>query len=168
MPNTTFDDFVYTRPNMEEASQKFEKYLHQFENALDADKQQDALVGIVSVREEFSSMYNLCHVRHTSNTEDPFYEHENQYFDDHSPSFEALNNRFLQALLTSPFRDVLAEKYGQHLFVLAEVSLKTFQPSILEDLKQENALITEYTKIKARAKIEFEGKSYNISSQREI
>ncbi|MDO8368541.1 MAG: M3 family oligoendopeptidase, partial [Saprospiraceae bacterium] len=58
----------------------------------------------------------------------------------------------------------LADKYGKHLFILAEVSLKTFQPSILEDLKQENALSTEYTKIKARAKVEFEGKSYNLSS----
>ncbi|MFN0215613.1 MAG: M3 family oligoendopeptidase [Saprospiraceae bacterium] len=163
MPIITFDDFVYTRPNMEETSQKFEKFLLQFENASNAEMQYDALINIAFVKEEFSSMYNLCHIRHTSNTEDPFYEIENQYFDDHSPSFEALNNRFLQALLRSPFRDALAEKHGEHLFVLAELSLKTFQPSILEDLKQENALISAYTKIKARAQIEFEGKSYNLS-----
>jgi len=160
----TFDDFTYARPDMTEVTQEFEKYLFQFENAADADKQQEALAGIVAVREEFSSMFNLCYVRHTANTSDPFYEDENQYFDEQSPSFEALNNRFFNALLSAPFRDALAEKYGQHLFILAEVSLKTFQPSILEDLKQENALSTEYTKIKARAKVDFEGKSYNLSS----
>jgi len=163
-PNTTFDDFLYSRPNMTEVSQEFEKHLSKFENAKDAVKQQEALAGIVAVREEFGSMFNLCYVRHTSNTADPFYEAENQYFDEQSPSFEALNNRFFYALLSSPFRNVLAEKYGNHLFTLAEVSLKTFQPSILEDLKLENALSTEYTKIKARAKVDFEGKSYNLSS----
>ncbi len=164
VPPTNFDDFIYTRPDMAALTQEFEKYLSQFGNAPDADKQQQALVGIIAVREEFSSMSNLCHIRHTSNTSDTFYENENQYFDEQSPSFEALNNRFFRALLSSPFRDALAEKHGQHLLVLAEVSLKTFQPSILEDLQQENALISEYTKIKARAQIEFEGKSYNLSS----
>lgn len=164
MPVATFDDFVYARPDMEEVSLEFEKYLTEFENAKNVYEQQIALEGILSVREEFGSMFNLCYVRHTSNTADPFYEHENQYFDEHSPSFEALNNRFLKSLLSSPFRDSLAKKYGNHLFVLAEVSLKTFQPSILEDLKHENALSTEYTKIKARAKVEFEGKHYNLSS----
>ncbi|MBC7774497.1 MAG: M3 family oligoendopeptidase [Phycisphaerae bacterium] len=163
-PTTNFDDFIYTRPDMAELTQEFEKYLFQFENASDAEEQQHALVGIVAVREEFGSMSNLCHIRHTSNTSDAFYETENQYFDEQSPSFEALNNRFFHALLSSSFRDTLAKKYGQHLFVLAEVSLKTFQTSILEDLQQENALISEYTKIKARAQIEFDGNTYNLSS----
>lgn len=161
---STFDDFPYVRPDMVELSEAFEKQLYLFENAPDAAKQLEALTGIVAVREEFGSMFNLCYVRHTSNTADPFYEAENQYFDEQSPSFEALNNRFYQALLSSQHREVLAKKFGSHLFTLAEVSLKTFQPSILEDLKQENALSTEYTKIKARAKVDFEGKSYNLSS----
>lgn len=163
-PNLTFNDFPYNRPDMAELSEEFEKYLSLFVHATDASQQQIALTKIVTVREEFGSMFNLCYVRHTSNTADPFYEAENQYFDEHSPSFEALNNRFYQALLASPFRETLAEKFGNHLFILAEVSLKTFQPSILEDLKQENALCTEYTKIKARAKVDFDGHSYNLSS----
>lgn len=142
----TFNDFPYVRPDMAEVSAAFENFLFKFENAKDVQAQQEALAGIVAVREEFSSMFNLCYVRHTANTADPFYEAENQYFDEQSPSFEALNNRFSQALLASPFRDQLAQIYGSHLFTLSEVSLKTFQPSILDDLRQENALSTEYTK----------------------
>ncbi len=163
-PVINFDDFPYIRPDISELSHDFEKYLSQFITASEPAKQQDALAEIVTVREEFGSMFNLCYIRHTSNTSDPFYEAENQYFDEQSPTFEELNNRFYQALLASPFRVALAEKFGNQLFILAEVSLKTFQPSILEDLKQENALSTEYTKIKARAKVDFEGTSYNLSS----
>lgn len=159
-----FDDFPYIRPDMGELTEAFEKYLLQFSKASDPQLQEEILAKIVQLRDEFGSMFNLCYVRHTSNTADPFYEAENQYFDEQSPSFEALNNRFYRALLSAPNREILAEKYGRHLFTLAEVSLKTFQPSILEDLQQENALSTEYTKIKAQAKIEFEGKTYNLSN----
>jgi M3 family oligoendopeptidase len=164
LSTTSFDDFPYVRPDMEHLSQVFEQHLTSFGKSASAEAQADALAAIVAVREEFSSMFNLCYVRHTANTADPFYEAENQYFDEQSPSFEALNNKLYKALLSSKFRDVLAQKFGEHLFVLAEVSLKTFNPSILEDLQQENALSTEYTKIKARARIEFDGKSYNLSS----
>lgn len=163
-PGSTFDDFPYARPDMGAVSEEFEKHLSTFENAPDATQQQDALHELLDVRSEFSSMFNLCYIRHTSNTADQFYEIENQYFDDHTPSFEALNNRFFRTLLASPFREVLAQRFGSHLFSLAEISLKTFQPNILEDLQKENALSTEYTKIKARAKIEFEGGSYNLSN----
>ncbi|HAD12075.1 MAG TPA: M3 family oligoendopeptidase, partial [Saprospirales bacterium] len=164
LSSTSFDDFPYVRPDMEHLSRVFEQHLTSFGQSASAVAQAEALAAIVAVREEFSSMYNLCYIRHTANTADPFYEAENQYFDEQSPSFEALNNKLYKALLSSKFRDTLAKKFGEHLFVLAEVSLKTFNPSILEDLQQENALSTEYTKIKARARIEFDGKSYNLSS----
>lgn len=159
----TFESFPYARPDMPVLTQHFEQHLAGFQNAPDAVAQSRQLTLLNEVRDEFSTMYNLCHIRHTSNTKDPFYEQENNYFDEQLPSFEALNNRFFRALLTSPFRDALQQKFGSQLFTLAELSLKTFQPSILEDLQQENALSTEYNKIKAQAIIPFDGESYNLS-----
>jgi M3 family oligoendopeptidase len=148
---------------MELLTQHFEQHLAEFQNAPSAAAQSQSLTLLNDVREEFSTMFNLCHIRHTANTNDRFYEAENDYFDAQSPAFQALNNRFLQALVQSPFRDGLEQKFGNQLFTLAELSLKTFQPSILEDLKQENALSTEYDKIKAQVSIPFEGKTYNLS-----
>jgi len=160
----TFESFPYARPDMAEVSHSFEKQLAHFQNAKTPAEQSRSLNRLNAVREEFWTMYNLCYIRHTSNTADPFYEKENEYFDENLPSFEALNNRFFRALLASPFRDVLEQKFGKQLFTLAELALKTFQPSILEDLQQENTLSTEYTKLKAQAKIEFDGKTYNLSN----
>lgn len=160
----TFEDFPYLRPSIDLVSEQFDIYLMEFEHAADAQHQQTALQKIVELREDFGSMFNLCYIRHSANTADPFYEAENAYFDEQSPSFEALNNRFYRALLDSPFRNELAEKYGQQLFTLAELSLKTFRPSILADLQQENSLSTEYSKIKAQAKVEYEGTVYNLSN----
>jgi M3 family oligoendopeptidase len=164
----TFDQFPYNRPNLESISTQFDKTLKSFENAQSASAQLRSLSRLNNLREDFATMYNLCYVRHTSNTADVFYEKENAYFDENLPGYEALNNRFYRALLGSPFREALEKKFGSQVFVLAEMALKTFQPSIVEDLQQENLLSSEYTKLKAKAQIEFEGKTYNLSSLQPI
>ena len=160
----TFESFPYERPDLSTVEAQFERCLQDFERAETADAQSASLQQLNMVREEFSTMYNLCYIRHTVNTVDPFYEQENTYFDENLPAYEALINRFYQALLRSPFRDALEKKYGSQMFVLAELALKTFQPVILEDLQKENALSTEYTKLKAQARIEFDGNTYNLSN----
>lgn len=160
----TFDQFTYTRPDMAALSAHFAKYLAQFQNASTPSAQSRSLNRINALRESFSTMYNLCIIRHTSNTADQYYAQENEYFDQTLPDYEALNNQLFQALLSSPFRNVLEEKFGKQLFSLAELALKTFKPSILENLQEENRLSSEYTKIKAQAKIEYKGQTYNLSS----
>ena len=163
-PTDTFEAFTYVRPDMTLVSGAFERHLHTFQQAAHPEEQSQALRELNLVREEFWSMYNLCYIRHTVDTADPFYEAENAYFDEILPAYEELTNRFYRALLHSGFRDQLEKKFGSHLFRLAEMALKTFKPAILEDLQQENTLSTEYTKIKAQARIEFEGATYNLSS----
>jgi len=159
----TFEQFIYTRPDMAVLTKKFEKHLIGFQTAETAAKQNRQLTQINNLRKSFASMYNLCYIRHTSNTADAFYEAENAYFDQNLPNYEALNNRFYKALLNAPFREALEKKFGAQLFALAELALKTFQPLILEHLQRENALSSEYTKVKARAKIDFDGETYNLS-----
>ncbi|MBK6933482.1 MAG: M3 family oligoendopeptidase [Saprospirales bacterium] len=160
----TFESFPYTRPNLAAFTQAFEEQLGLFEAATSAAAQVDYLGELNRMREAFATMYNLCFIRHTVDTADPFYEQENTYFDENLPAYEALNDRFYRVLLGSPFQADLEKRYGSHLFVLAELALKTFRPEIQKDLQEENALSTEYTKLKAKSQIEFDGKSYNLSS----
>ena len=159
----SFEDFHYERPNLATVTESFEKHLASFGKAASAEAQSLSLQHLNAIREEFGAMYNLCLVRHTSNTEDPVFEAENQYFDEATPDFEALNHRFYEAILQSSFRSQLEEILGSQLFTLAQMALKTFNPSILSNLQEENALSTAYTKIKAQAKIEFNGETYNLS-----
>jgi M3 family oligoendopeptidase len=160
----TFESFPYARPDIQSLAQTFEQNISAFEKARAPEEQSASLQTLNALREEFWTMYNLCYIRHTSDTRDPFYEQENEYFDENLPAYEALNNRLFKALLASPFRDTLEKKYGKQLFTLAELALKTFIPDILEDLQRENALSSDYTKIKAQATIDFDGEQYNLSS----
>ena len=159
-----FDDFKYQRPKMEVFSTDFNKLIELFKVAGTFDEQNQLFEQINDKRQEFSSMYNLCSIRHTINTKDQFYEEENNFFDANTPTFSELVNSFYRALLASPFRDQLQEKWGKQLFIIAELSIKTFQPTILDDLKEENRLSSEYVKLKASATINFRGNEYNLSS----
>ncbi len=160
----TFEEFPYVRPDMMVVSRAFNKLIDQFERSESFLAQSRVLRRINRLRDDFWTMFNLCYVRHTLNTNDPFYDKENAYFDENLPAFEALTQRYARALLRSPFRADLEQKFGGHLFVLADLSQKCFNDDILEDLQRENALSTDYTRIKAQARIDFEGNPYNLSS----
>ena len=159
-----FEDFKYQRPDFEQFSAVFEKNLLSFQEADTAPAQDQALSAINIQRAEFMTMYNICYIRHTMDTNNEFYEKENQFYDQQMPTYGSLVNRFYKALLKSPFRQQLEEKWGQQLFTIAEYNLKSFDDSIIELLQQENKLSSEYTKLKGGAKITFRGEEHNLSS----
>ncbi len=157
-----FDDYQYQRPAMESFEAQYKAYLNDFEAASSFEEQCQLFEKINTLRQEYTTMSNICHVRHTINTKDKFFEAENNFYDDTSPSVKALTNKFYDLLLNSRFRKKLEKKWGNQLFVIADLSLKTFKPTILEDLKEENKLTSEYVKIKAAAKIDFRGEKYTL------
>jgi M3 family oligoendopeptidase len=159
-----FSDYAYQRPELQSFKSSFQQGLDQFINASNAEQQVKLVHELNALRVEFDSMATISSIRHSINTNDKFYETENQFFDEHYPETAALINDYYRALLTSPFRKELEAELGNQLFVLAELSLKTFEPEILQDMKDENKEGTAYNQLKARAKIEFRGQTYNLSS----
>ncbi len=159
-----FSDYAYQRPDLQSFKSSFQQGLDQFINAQNAEQQAKLVHELNALRIEFDSMASICSIRHSINTNDKFYETENQFFDEHYPETAELINDYYRALLTSPFRKELEADLGKQLFVLAELSLKTFEPEILQDMKDENKEGTAYNQLKARAKIDFRGQTYNLSS----
>jgi oligoendopeptidase F len=159
-----FNDYSYQRPDLQSFKSSFQEVLNQFINAPNVEQQAKLLQEINALRVDFDTMASICSIRHSINTNDKFYETENQFFDEHYPETAELINDYYRALLTSTFRKDLETTFGNQLFVLAELSLKTFEPEILQDLKDENKEGTAYNQLKARAKIEFRGQTYNLSS----
>ncbi|MCO6478493.1 MAG: M3 family oligoendopeptidase [Phaeodactylibacter sp.] len=162
--NLTFEDFEYKRPQFGQFSSSFREEIARFRSAGSVEEQGRALSRINELRNEFMSMFNVCHIRHTMDTRDEFYEAENDYYDQQMPAYEGLINEFYKALIHSPFREGLERKWGRQLFTIAELSLKTFDESVIELLQEENKLSSEYTKLKAKAEIGFRGEQYNLST----
>jgi len=159
-----FNDYNYQRPDLQSFKSNFQEGLDKFINASNAEFQANLIQELNALRVEFDSMATICSIRHSIDTNDKFYDSENQFFDEHYPETAELINDYYRALLKSPFRNDLEEKFGKQVFVLAELSLKTFEPEILQDMKDENKEGTAYNQLKARAKIEFRGQTYNLSS----
>jgi M3 family oligoendopeptidase len=102
-------------------------------------------------------------IRHSLDTRDAFYDGENNFMDEMMPHYEGLLSEFYHALHASSYRIDLSDAFGQHLFDLVDVKMKTFRPEVLEDLQAENKLCSEYVKLLASARIPFEGEDRNLS-----
>jgi M3 family oligoendopeptidase len=158
-----FESYTYTRPNLAEVTANFDAALEKFKSALSVEEQSESMNEINNLRNDIDTMFNLCNIRHSIDTNDEFYKEEQDYLDDLQPEIEGLVTKYYQALVDSKFRNELEEKWGTQLFALAEGQLKTFKPEIVPLLQKENRLSTEYTKLLASAKIDFEGEERTLA-----
>ncbi|KAB2337310.1 M3 family oligoendopeptidase [Cytobacillus depressus] len=159
----SFENYTYTRPNLDEISKKFEDALNKFNEAKSADEQNSAMKEINDIRNDIGTMFNLCYIRHSVDTNDEFYKAEQDYMDEIQPEVEGFVTKYYESLIKSDFRQELEEKWGKQLFALAEAQLKVFSPEIVPQLQKENKLSSEYTKLIASAKIHFEGEERTLA-----
>lgn len=158
-----FTEIPYLQPNLENLTTQFETLLNEFKQAESFESQKNILEKINSLRSDFDTQASLVYIRHTIDTTDKFYEDQQQYFDTNSPIYMGLVTNLYEALKQSKYREELEKTVGNQLFNLVDAALRTFQPEIIEDLQRENQLSSEYTKLIASAKIEFEGAELNLS-----
>lgn len=158
-----FSQIKYERPEIQKIEEEFNSLLVQFENAPSFEEQSKVLDTINNLRMEFQSRETIVSVRHSINTEDKLYEKEQHYFDEIGPLFAALVHKLYIALDKSAFKDQLKKRFGEQLFTIADLNVKTFQPQIIHDLQEENKKCTEYTDLVASALIDFEGEEVNLS-----
>jgi M3 family oligoendopeptidase len=158
-----FHQITYTRPDLGTITQEFGTLLEKFSNAGDAAGQSAVIRQINGIRNAFETMWNVASVKYTLDTTNEAYQQENDFFDNNSPVFKGLVTDFYNAILGSPFRKELEKEFGKQLFSIAEMSVKTFSPAVVEELKKENQLSSEYTKLLASASIPFGDRNLNLS-----
>ncbi|MDQ0198390.1 M3 family oligoendopeptidase [Neobacillus ginsengisoli] len=158
-----FEEFTYKRPNLEVITANFNAAIEKFNNSITVEEQSKAMDEVNELRNDLGTMFNLVHIRHSIDTNDEFYKAEQDIMDEIQPEVEGLVTKYYQALVHSKFRTELEEKWGRQLFALAEGQLKTFKPEIVPMLQKENRLSTEYTKLLASAKINFEGEERTLA-----
>lgn len=158
-----FNEYKYEHLDLEKIKKEFSELIESFEKTENVEGQIIALDEIIKLRNHIETMQTLVSVRHSIDTNDEFYDKENEYMDEISPILFGFTNDFYKALVNSKFKDELIQKYGKFLFDLAENTLKTFSPEIIPDAQEENRLSSKYSKLIASAKIDFDGKELNLS-----
>lgn len=158
-----FKDYKYERPDLFKVGNEFDELLEKFNGSKDFEEQNEAMKEINNLRNYIDTMETLVSIRHSINTEDEFYAKENDFFDENKPRFENLVSKYYKELINSKFREELEGVWGKQIFNLAELQLQTFSEDIMEDLVKENKLVTEYGKLIASAKLNFQGEVRNLS-----
>lgn len=158
-----FKDYKYERPELEQVKASLEKELELIGGNESLETEIKAIYKLFDLVDYVSSMGQLVGVRNSLDTTDEFYEKEQAFFDENGPVLQQYNHMLMEKMLGSKNRAGLEKEFGTLLFQRAELAKKTFKPEIIPDLQQENKLSTEYGKLQASAKIEFQGGTYNLS-----
>ena len=161
-----FNEYKYVRPDFDLVSSKINDLANALEVSSNLDEIKNIIKEINEIKSSYDTMQTIAFIRNTINTADKFYEDEVEEINTKSPIVASSLNNLSKVLVNHKLRKELENIYGSYWFKKMELSLKTFDDSIMELMVEENKLSVEYDKVMASAQIEFDGKINNLSQVR--
>ena len=158
-----YNEFPYKRLTVDSQNALMMDWLVRFEDAESAEDQITVLEEVDNASREYASYVSIASLNFSRNINDEAAKSEKDYYDSIGPDIQKVYNKLDQAVDASRFKADLTEKWGATFLKKIEMELKTFDPKIMDMLRKETDLRNEYTKLTAGAKIEFDGKSYNLA-----
>lgn len=159
----TFNQYQYERVPLTPIDPEISNIPDRLLKAESKEKFLELLNQADAFKRKLATMYNICYIRHTINTQDEFYSAENDYYDQNMPAAEQFSTRLSQAVMDSRFQELALKELGETYFLNARLAQKAFSPEIAEDMAEENRLQSEYQKLIASARIQFDGQTVNLS-----
>ncbi|MBU3742854.1 MAG: M3 family oligoendopeptidase, partial [Candidatus Kapabacteria bacterium] len=161
---TTFGDLQYVRPDIDHLRAQMESMV----TAFHAHPSVDETIALIrhwnTMRTHIGTMQSLAEVKFTQNVKDDDAKREKQFLDEQGPTITELFMLVQKEILASPHRDAIASVFGELFVIRLEEGDKVFRPEIKDLLVEEAELCTKYNDITASAKIEVDGKTYNLST----
>jgi M3 family oligoendopeptidase len=157
------EEIKYERFDINQIENEISDLITQMSSAKSYEKAKECFLRINRLRDNTETTMNLVRVRFSQDTRDEFYKLENDYVDSVSPLYDGIVHKYYQAITGTDFLDDFKKEFGEQLFVLAELQLKTFNESILEELKYENQLCSQYQQLSGSAEFNFDGQQMSMS-----
>lgn len=158
-----FKDMPYERIDFAKAKAELSEIMEKSKAAKSGEEQFEIHKMFYRLNDKIQTQVTLCSIRHTIDTTDEFYEKEQNYYDEQIPEYSNLCVEYQKILFHSPYREVLEEKIGQVAFKNMEIAMKSVSEEIIPLMQEENALVTEYEKLLASAKISWGEETLNLS-----
>ena len=155
----TVSALPYTRVTIEDFGQQIQAVIDQVKRAASPQEVLAARDACNQLVIQWQTAEALSYMRYSINTADPFYLGEKEYYDEVGPQAQNYLLEYTKAMLATPFRRELEES-GQIIplvFRSFEVELKAFSPEIVEDLVEENRVVSQYSQLMAGMEFEFRG-----------
>ncbi len=163
-PMLTFADIQPAVPDIDSLRTRTESILGDLSRARTSAAAMEPLKVWDGMRREVKSYRSHVSLRFQQDTRDPARKAAREAWDQSAPGWTELEVRVKRALLSHPLRRVLEAELGGQAFALWESEALAFDSAIKADLVAESRLGAQYTEKLAGAKIEFQGKSENLST----
>ena len=132
----TFSEIEYRRVDMDALKSEIRARTEALRGALDLEEAEQAFLAMNELEgQTIRTMRTVAQIRRDIDTRDEFYDAELKFYNRELPQVQPLKQAWTNALLASPFRPALEEKYGEVAFLNAELHNRTFKPELVEDLQ---------------------------------
>lgn len=158
-----FKDMPYERVDFDKVEKEMKALMEEFDAAGSGEEQFAVHRKYYKLTGEVDTAMTIANIRYDVDTSDEFYSKEHEFYDEKEPVFRNLVLEYQKKLYASPYREYLEEKIGPVAFKNMEIAQKAMSEELIPLMQEENALVLEYNKIIAGAKIEFDGKELNLS-----
>ena len=159
-----FQEYAYQHMDALSLQKQLSELAEQIQQAKTIEQVQDCIKKVDTIRRFVATQVSLVEIRHTVDTKDAYYTKEQEYLDTVLPELEKDYEKINRTLLESSFLEELKHRLPETFFLQKEMDLKAFDPIIIEDMQEENRLMTKYQALIASAEIPFDGEIYNLSS----
>ena len=159
-----FQEYAYQHMDALSLQKQLSELAEQIQQAKTIEQVQDCIKKVDTIRRFVATQVSLVEIRHTVDTKDAYYTKEQEYLDTVLPELEKDYEKINRALLESSFLEELKHRLPETFFLQKEMDLKAFDLIIIEDMQEENRLMTKYQALIASAEIPFDGEIYNLSS----
>ncbi len=149
----------YQRVTIEQLTDSIRQIVEDIRNAESVETVLEARKRYNALSKEYGTATALSYMRYTINTVDPFYLEEKDYYDEIGPAAANLDLEYTRALLDSKFRPELEQRLNPLLFQSMENGMKAMSPEIVEDMIEENRLVSEYSQLMAGMEFTFRGET---------
>ena len=150
-------ELPYRRVTREEMTDGLQRVIERVKAAQSVEEILAARAEYLSLTTEYATAQSLSYMRYTINTVDPFYLAEKDYYDEIGPEVENLTLQYTSAVLDSPFRAELEQALSPILLRSMELQRRSMSPEIIDDMVEENKLVSEYAQLMAGMLFPFRG-----------
>jgi len=158
-----YSEFPYKRIDFNQLKDNVYSMISRFNSSETVDEQIKIIEEYQNTQKETQTFGSIAHLNFARNTKDSKAIEENKFYDEIGPEIAAIDNQFTKAINESKFKSELLDKFGKHFFNLIDMELKSFDPKLVNLMKEENELSNEYRSLLAGAEMEYKGKNLNLA-----
>ncbi len=159
-----FSQLKYERPDFETLTAKLDDCISDFSKSDNFDAQFQVFQDFCTIFDDFTTFLALARIRYYMDTSDAFYKNETLVLSQVAPTLTDKASDFYKLILKSPFKQSFSDKISPVFIKNIEFTCKSFSAEIVEDIKEENALVHEYMQHVSKLSVEFDGKTMPISA----